>query len=732
MSTPEVPSDARSEETLDEKPDAKPDEKALQRRRIAWRVLWVATAASAVLSALVIGSVLQAGDRLRLTARDKAQTEAMRFARQLDDTLQQVEPRVRALVQDVGSGSLTDAELKERLAQTLEGDAPYLFEAGVAFSPYTHDPKRRLFGPHYSRLDGVSAYYQREDLGDYVQTSWFRSAVTRGLGWNEPEIGHSSGELLIGVSAPFFLPGSPRVPAGVVRVNASINRLRDAVSSLTAGRARYGYLLSPLGIYLSHPDTTYVDGTRTVFQVAEEAADRALGECARKALAGGAAYTDGRSELTQRPSWVFCQPLTASGWALVSVVEQADVIVLPQALWRDHVLALLSLLLTAALLTCVAFRLPQPSVARIWGASCCIGVLFAGGTAYLWHRLSNDPVPLEGSRQEIFDRAELEAFQRQHATVMQNLKQVDVRHIPAGIYLSTLRFSATNEAVVTGYVWQRYRVGVDDEVSRGFVLPDAEQVTFQEAYRRRTADEEVVGWNFRATLRQQLGDTSRYPFDSAALRIRLWHKDFDRNYRLSPDLGAYTLLIPEARPGLTEHLSLPGWKVQQTFFDYQVAGLGSNFGMRGFAGQRDSPELCFTLVAKRELVDAFFASLMPILGVSFILFSLMVCWTNDDKKRDRLGFKPMSSLSVASGMLFVVLVAQTNMRSRVGTSEIMFFEHLYFMAYATIILVAGVALLSARAHPLRALDYEDNLLAKVSFWPVVVGSWLGLTVLSFY
>ena len=251
----------------------------------------------------------------------------------------------------------------------------------------------------------------------------------------------------------------------------------------------------------------------------------------------------------------------------------------------------------------------------------------------------------------------------------QGLKRIPSRFVPAGLFVSTLKFSASNEAVVTGHVWQRYRLGKDDELQRGFVIPDAEQVAFQEAYRRRTEQEEVVGWNFRATLRQQFSDTRRYPFDPAALRIRLWHKDFDRNIVLLPDLDSYNMLIPEAQPGVAQGLALSGWGMQQSFFNYERHSLNSNLGIHDFASQQDAPRLNFTVIARRELIDPFFASLMPILGVSSILFILMMSFTTDDKLRDRLGFKPMSALGVLSGTLFVVLVAQNNMRNRVAPTR---------------------------------------------------------------
>src|SRR5205814_9716444 len=105
---------------------------------------------------------------------------------------------------------------------------------------------------------------------------------------------------------------------------------------------------------------------------------------------------------------------------------------------------------------------------------------------------------------------------------------------------------------------QTSRKGAEDHSSRGFIFPDAEQVTFTEAYHRSDATTDVTGWSFRATLRQSYSDASKYPFDGASLRIRFWHKEFDKAMVLVPDLDAYTLMIPGSLPGLQSGVSLPG------------------------------------------------------------------------------------------------------------------------------------------------------------------------------
>jgi hypothetical protein len=208
----------------------------------------------------------------------------------------------------------------------------------------------------------------------------------------------------------------------------------------------------------------------------------------------------------------------------------------------------------------------------------------------------------------------------------------------------------------------------------------------------------------------------------------------DKAIVLVPDLDSYSLMIPGSLPGLSSGLSLPGWSIQQSFFDYDRSRLGSDFGISTFAGKLDSPELGFNVVAKRDFLDPFFASLMPLAVVNCILFVLLLCGRRDDKERDRFGFKPMTALSVAAGTLFVILVAHNNMRSRVAANELIFLELFYFVAYATIILVAAnaIAVTRVRVGTRSWVHLGDNLLPKLLFWPVTLLTFLALTVAAFY
>ncbi len=95
------------------------------------------------------------------------------------------------------------------------------------------------------------------------------------------------------------------------------------------------------------------------------------------------------------------------------------------------------------------------------------------------------------------------------------------------------------------------------------------------------------------------------------------------------------------------------------------------------------------------------------------------------------GFKVTDILKAAVSLLFPALVAQVNLRSKVGASDIIYIEYFYFILYVAILAVAGNALtftLSASG----VSQVRDNLIPKLLFWPVTLGACFAVTLYFLY
>ena len=308
--------------------------------------------------------------------------------------------------------------------------------------------------------------------------------------------------------------------------------------------------------------------------------------------------------------------------------------------------------------------------------------------------------------------------------------------VKTGIFIQSLKFFNSAEVNLTGYIWQRYQDGLHDSIKPGsgevgFILPEQVDSGFEpvEAYRRRTAQEEVIGWYFEATLRQPF-DYETYPFDHKTVWVRLWHKQFSRNIVLVPDFEAYMATGPADIFGIEEEIVLETWERENTFFDYKLSSYDTDFGITNYIGQQGFPELHYNFIVKRKFENAFIVYLLPLFLVATLLFAALLTVSAKAELSDRLGFNATGFIGASSALFFVVMLAHIQLREQFAGSGIVYIEYFYILMYLLLVVAtANTYLFSIR--PKRGCGlilYDDNILVKVAYWPVVLGCLILITL----
>ena len=308
--------------------------------------------------------------------------------------------------------------------------------------------------------------------------------------------------------------------------------------------------------------------------------------------------------------------------------------------------------------------------------------------------------------------------------------------IKTGIFIQSLKFFNSSEVNLTGYIWQRYRNGLHDGIKPGpgeigFILPDRVESDFepQEAYRMRLPHEEVIGWYFEATVRQPFNYRT-YPFDHKTVWVRMWHKQFSRNIVLVPDFEAYETTSPDDIFGIEETIVLETWQRENTFFDYKLSNYDTDFGISNYVGQHGFPELHYNFIIKRKFENAFIVYLLPLFLVATLLFAALLTITGKEKLASRLGFDVAGFIGAASALFFVVMLAHIQLREQFAGTGIVYIEHFYILMYLLLVLATANTYIFAMK-PTRGYGlilYEDNILVKVGYWPVVLGCLIAITL----
>jgi hypothetical protein len=115
-----------------------------------------------------------------------------------------------------------------------------------------------------------------------------------------------------------------------------------------------------------------------------------------------------------------------------------------------------------------------------------------------------------------------------------------------------------------------------------------------------------------------------------------------------------------------------------------------------------------------------------------LIFAMLMTISKDAKSRELLGFNAASIIATSAALFFAVLIAHIDIRTRLQTSGIFYLEYFYFITYLVILLVCVNSILFTYEKHLPFIHYEDNLLPKILFWPVVSGLMLAVTFFVFY
>ena len=310
--------------------------------------------------------------------------------------------------------------------------------------------------------------------------------------------------------------------------------------------------------------------------------------------------------------------------------------------------------------------------------------------------------------------------------------------IPTGVFIQSLKFNSSSEVNLTGYVWQIYDQSLykdtsDDKIPVGFILPETVEsgsnIEPKLTYRKNIGDDqEVVGWYFESTLKQKFNYT-KYPFDHKTVWIRFWSTSFDRENILVPVLDSYQSTRIDDAFGYDEDIALGPWDIEETFFDFKKHNYNSNFGLYsiGEADPQPLPELYFNVVVRRRFLNSFIVYILPLILIACLIFSTLLMITKNKDQASMFGVNTSSVIGVCSGLFFVVLLSQVQIREQFAGSNIVYVEYFYPLMYTALLGISVNSYLFFGANLennliLKWIDYEDNIVPKLIYWPVLLGS----------
>ncbi len=488
-------------------------------------------------------------------------------------------------------------------------------------------------------------------------------------------------------------------------------------------------MISQKGALLVHPVERNIRSRKTIFDLANDRNNPQLETVAEKAIKGESVGIEFVDEITGQSSWLFLEPIALNGWSMGVVFIKDEIAIDNKTLRRKLIWLSLGVVSFLFFLSILIFRTYNGSVKSLWALSSTTSLLFVIEIACVWS-LAILERNYKNDRNLLVSEASIDNFLISQNRLAQEVGQKPPLLVPTGLFIQSLDFTSANDVFITGYIWQKYYDGIHDELSRGFILPEsitANDFDVTEAYRHQGKNYEVIGWYFEASLRQQF-DFSKYPFDFKDVWIRIWHQDFNRldlnrQVILVPDIESYEVVNPTAKPGLDEDFVLEGWFLESSFFEYQFNSYTTNFGLEESIIKKNFPELYFTVILRRAFIGLFIARIIPLMVVSILLFAMLLLANKD---------RGMEVVGACGGFVFIVILDQIAVRGEIVANGIIYFEYFYFVIYLFIFLVAVNAIMLTFNAKILFIQYKNNLIPKLLFWPKLLYLLLVLTIFVFY
>lgn len=446
------------------------------------------------------------------------------------------------------------------------------------------------------------------------------------------------------------------------------------------------------------------------------------------------------NQVTGEPSYLFVSDVKNTGWKIATVVEQAlfshheltsDIPALSALIENNHHLLTTTLVLTLiAWAVCVNLLRMRRFKTQIWRFALFSTCSFIVGIAYIWVESANRPNEFVEATQPLTSEADLRDFVKQYSKSALKLHKEPPIFIPTGVTVQTIKLD-NNNLQLSGYVWQRYQLANHFEMEQGITFPESSETELELAYEHTENGYKTLGWHFRITIPEHFRYDS-YPFDRQLIWLRIWPKDYREHVVLLPDIAAYDNTNGSSKPGLEPGFSLPGWGINSAFFDIRFNNYNSNFGISSKANKNQVPELHYNIAIQRNVIDPFVSYLFPVIVVLLMLYAVLLTNSKDEERIGLVGFNALEVLASSSALFFVALLAHVELRTHIGANELIYMEYFFIIAYVMVLIVSVNSILFSWGVNVGFVQYDDNRIPKLLYWPLLSGMLFLFTLVIFW
>lgn len=554
------------------------------------------------------------------------------------------------------------------------------------------------------------------------QSLWYAQALSQGTAWTitapPTHTNNQRSNSPTGIYAQKLVQNQHTL-YGVIIIEFSLEPIIKIAEYSGIGQTGYSFILTQDGSIIFHPTESVAQQHTTLLNYAQSQGNGQLASIAKKTIEGKPvteSYTWGSDK---EIFWIHTQPIEINKWIIGSVFSQ-DEVGLQSNTIRHYLFWILIWLTITLIMLCgvlCSFR-----IISLTHSIVIANVILLIALASVWNMIHMTRTTNRETRAIITDQSNLNKFLNDLHDESQRKHEIPPVNIACGILLSSISIPDPDHIAVSGYAWNKYN-NEQTTISREIRFPQASKITLNTPIVSTADHEETVTWNIQAILFQEQ-NYIKYPFDQMHIRIILEHKDIEKNTLLIPDLASYKKISPESLPGLDKEFALPGFTVEQAFFEYHKVEPTTNYGLQDFGKVTDNYQLVYNVVLNRNLLNPFVLYLIPLLVILFSLFSTLLV--------EGLKSEPLSVLGGYTGLFFALIVLQRSLREQYPTGGTLYLEYAFFYTYVTIILLIIHTIVMSYYKHWESYQKRSLYMMRIFFWPFQLISWLITTLMVFY
>ena len=703
---------------------------------------------SLITAALILFAAIQATyvfNKYQQSQRNSklwAEQQTRFLAEDLSNKIQVIASVADELATRLSAAKCSPCNIEDELRSTFLQNTEFA-AVGVAFDADASATDFRLYAPFIrqdskgAKIERLDSYYDylvnNTDAQDLLNNpeAWFHTAQNHERQWLEPFYEAALERHIIRYTAPVYSAKQKKI--GLVFVDIDFNWLHDQIEKYDIKDNNYLNLLTSRGSELYHSLTGLAQTTQ---QLARIASTNTASDSTTNVLTGEAA-------------WQHSATIAATQWQLSSVISKttiADIVdgsvvgnnkadpdsnVVHKLTKNDRVdwVALL-VLICILFYSCVRLRRKRTSRVQLWIDTGIYTVIFFTGVIGIWILEYGAINPTKNQSIVLANKAIIEKFERDNALRALNAYDEAPIYVPVGLFIQSIEFLSASNVSITGYIWHRYQEGQQSDYEIGTVFPEAISTNINLAYEQEKNGETLKGWYFETTLRENFSP-DLFPLDRQSVWIRLWHEKIGENIVLVPDLKSYDSLNTRSLPGVEKDFVLSGWSLFRSYFEIRENQYNTRLGIASKTPGGVVPELYFNIEIMRNFINPFLAHLFPLFVVVLMLYAIVITMSTDDEKKDFLGFNAAGVVASCSALFFVALISHVQMRNELAANSVVYLEYFYLITYVIILLITANAVLLSLKVQLSFIQFHDNLLPKLFYWPAISGALFMCTVWAF-